>query len=122
MAYVNGYLAPVARDQLDAYRRTSEAFSKAVMANGAISCVESFAEGLDWGKQTSFPRAVDLKEGEVVLFSWILYPSKEVADKANETVMADPEVQAAMQAMSFDGKRMVWGGFETLTAAGAGIA
>ena len=122
MAYVNGFLAPVARNQLDAYRRTSEAFSRAVMANGALSCVESVGDGLPFGEHTSFPRAVDLQEGEVVVFSWILYPSKAVADKANEVVMADPQVQAAMQAMAFDGRRMVWGGFETLTTAGAGVS
>ena len=74
---------------------------------------------MDWGKRTSFPRAVELKDGEVVVFSWMLYPSKAAADKANETVMADPELQAAMAAMAFDGARMVWGGFETLTMAGA---
>ncbi len=122
MAYVNGFLAPVAKDQLHKYESTSRIFAKAVMANGAISCVESVGEGMEWGKVTSFPRAVDLKEGEVVVFSWILYPSKEVADKANAAVMADPELQASMQAMAFDGKRMVWGGFETLTVAGAGVA
>ncbi len=65
---------------------------------------------------------MDLKDGEVVVFSWILWPSKAAADEGNEAVMADPDLQAAMQAMAFDGKRMVWGGFETLTAAGAGIA
>ena len=91
------------------------------MANGALSYAESVAEGLDWGKQTSFPRAVDLKDGELVVFSWIVYPSKDVADKANEAVMADPEVQAAMQAMAFDGKRMVWAGFETIITAGMGV-
>jgi uncharacterized protein YbaA (DUF1428 family) len=122
MAYVNGFLAPVAKDQLHAYRRTSEIFARAVMREGAISCVESVGEGMDWGKQTSFPRAVDLKDGEVVVFSWILYPSKAVAEAANDKVMADPELQAAMQAMAFDGKRMVWGGFETLTVAGAAAA
>lgn len=122
MAYVNGFLAPLRTDQLEAYKKTSQAFAKAAMANGAISVVESFAEGLDWGKQTSFPRAVDLKEGEGVVFSWLLYPSKAVADKGNEAVMADPDVQAAMQAMTFDGSRMIWSGFETLTVAGAGAA
>jgi uncharacterized protein YbaA (DUF1428 family) len=122
MAYVNGFLAPVPKDQLEAYKKTAQLFAKAAMANGALSCVESFAEGLEWGKQTSFPRAVDLKDGEVVVFSWIVYPSKAVADKGNEAIMADPDVQAAMQAMVFDGKRMVWGGFETLNMAGAGAA
>ena len=72
MAYVNGFLAPLRKDQLEAYKKTSAAFAKAAMANGAISVVETFAEGLDWGKQTSFPRAVDLKEGEGVVFSWLL--------------------------------------------------
>ena len=122
MAYVNGFLAPVAKDQLDQYEKTSAVFAKAAMANGAISCVESVADGIDWGKQTSFPRAVDLKDGEVVVFSWIFWPSKEAADRGNDAVMADPDLQAAMKTMAFDGKRMVWGGFETLTMAGAGAA
>ena len=120
MAYVNGFLAPLQKDQLDAYKKTSQAFAKAAMANGAISVVESIGEGMDWGKITSFPRAVDLKDGEVVVFSWLLYPSKAVADKGNEAVMADADVQACMQAMQFDGSRMVWGGFETISVAGAG--
>ena len=120
MAYVNGFLAPVAKDQLEAYKAVSRIFSRAVIANGAISCCESMAGDLDWGQETSFPRAVALKEGEVVVFSWILYPSKEVADKGNAAVMENPELQAAMKAMAFDGKRMVWGGFETMVMAGAG--
>ena len=120
MAYVNGFLAPLQKDQLEAYTKTSKAFAKAAMANGCISVVESIGEGMDWGKVTSFPRAVDLKDGEVVVFSWLLYPSKEVADKGNEAVMADAEVQACMLAMKFDGSRMVWGGFETISVAGAG--
>ena len=122
MAYVNGFLAPLQKDQIENYKKPSAAFAKVAMANGAISCVESFAEGLDWGQQTSFPRAVDLKDGEVVVFSWVLYPSKEIAEKGNEAIMADPDVQAAMQAMVFDGKRMIWSGFETLNMAGAGAA
>ena len=114
MAYVNGLLAPLHRDQLDAYRRVSEVFAKAAMANGALSICESVGDGMEWGAATSFPRAVDLKDGEVVIFSWILYPSKEVADQANDKVMGDPAVQQAMSAVALDGKRMVWGGFETL--------
>ena len=120
MAYVNGFLAPLQKDQLENYKKVSDLFAKGAMANGAISCVESVGEGMEWGNVTSFPRAVDLKDGEVVLFSWMLYPSKEVAEAATNKLMADPDIQAGMQLMVFDGKRMVWGGFETLTMAGAG--
>ncbi len=120
MTYVNGFLAPVRKDQLDRYKAVSQIFSKAVMANGAVMCAENVGEGLGWGDQTSFPRAVDLKEGEVVVFSWIVWPSKEAAERGNDAVMADPDLQAGMRAMDFDGARMIWAGFENLTLAGVG--
>lgn len=118
MAYVNGFLAPVRKDRLEQYKAVSETFSKAAMANGALMCAENVGEGLDWGKRTSFPRAVELGEGEVVVFSWIVWPSKEAADRGNDAVMADPDLQAGMRALEFDGQRMVWAGFENLTLAG----
>lgn len=122
MAYVNGFLAPVRKDQLDAYKKTAEVFSRFVMAHGAISAAETVADGLDWGERTSFPRAVDLQEGEVVVLAWIVYPSKDTADAAQAAMMDDPEIAEAMKAMTFDGKRMIWGGFEPLLMAGAGAA
>lgn len=122
MAYVNGFLAPVHKDQLDAYKKTAQLFADFVMAHGAIQSVETVGEGLDWGKQTSFPRAVDLQDGEVVVFSWILYPSKEVANKASAAMMEDAGIAEAMKNMVFDGKRMIWAGFEPLIMAGAGAA
>ena len=122
MAYVNGFLSPVRKDQLDAYKRTAEVFCRFVMAHGAISVAETVGEGLDWGKQTSFPRAVELQEGEVVVFSWTVYPSKEVADASNAAMMEDAELAEAMKAMVFDGKRMMYAGFESLVMAGAGAA
>ena len=118
MAYVNGFLAPVRKDRLDQYKTVSEIFSKAVMANGAVMCAENVGDGLEWGQQTSFPRAVDLKEDEVVVLSWIVWPSKEAAERGNDAVMATPDLQAAMQKLDFDGKRMIWAGFENLTLAG----
>lgn len=66
------------------------------------------------GEVTSFPRAVKLEEGETVVMSWIEYPDKATRDASAEAIMTDPEMQRAMEAMPFDGKRMIFGGFSAI--------
>jgi uncharacterized protein YbaA (DUF1428 family) len=83
---------------------------------GAISFRECIADDVKTGQWTSFPQSVKLEENEVVVFSWIEYNSRAERDAINEKVMKDPRLADMMnpESMPFDGKRMIYGGFETL--------
>lgn len=118
MAYVDGFVMAVEKARLEEYRRFSENAGRKWMAQGATSYVECLAEDVPYGELTSFPRAVQLKEDEVVVFSWITYPSKAERDRVMAAMMADPELSAAP--MPFDGKRMIFGGFEPIIELGKG--
>lgn len=115
MAYVDGYVVPVKKTQLDAYRRLARKAGKTWMAHGALEYVECVADDVKPGKHTSFPQAVKLKDDEVVVFAWIVYRSRAHRDKVNAKVMADPFFAGmAPTDMPFDGKRMFWGGFKPI--------
>ena len=114
--YVDGFLLAVPEKNLDAYRKMARKAGKVWKEYGAIDYVECVADDVQPGKHTSFPQAVKLKPGEVVVFSWITYKSRRQRDSVNKKVMADPRI-AAMgppNAMPFDGKRMMWGGFKSI--------
>jgi uncharacterized protein YbaA (DUF1428 family) len=115
MAYVDGFVVPVPRDKLDAYKKMSEDCAKIWMEYGATRYRECVADDVKPGKLTSFPQAVNLEDGEVVVFSWIEYPSRAVRDACNDKVMSDPRMTDMMKPENtpFDGKRLVYGGFET---------
>jgi uncharacterized protein YbaA (DUF1428 family) len=98
--YVDGFVIPVPAKNIDAYKQFS---AKA----GAIECV---ADDVKPGKVTSFPQAVKLEADEVVVFSWIVYQSREDRDRVNAAVMSDSRLGMDSQAMPFDGKRMFWAG------------
>lgn len=114
--YVDGFVVPVPKDKLDAYRQMAERAGKIWIEYGAIAYREWVADDVKDGKVTSFPQAVDLKEDEVVIFAWITYKSREDRDRINEQVMADPRLSDMMDpsTMPFDGMRMFWGGFKKL--------
>ena len=114
--YVDGFVVPVPRSQLDAYRKMAEQAGKIWMEHGALQYVEAVADDVKPGKLTSFPQAVQLKDDELVVFSWILYDSREHRDRVNAKVMDDPRIKPMMdpKSMPFDGKRMFWGGFQGL--------
>lgn len=116
MAYVDGFLVPVPRENMDAYKKMSEACGKVWREFGALSYRECIADDVKPGQWTSFPQAVDLKENEVVVFSWIEYASRADRDRINEKVMADPRLAEYMkpESMPFDGKRLIYGGFEVM--------
>ena len=84
--------------------------------HGAIQFRECIADDVKPGKLTSFPQAVDLKEDETVVFSWIVYPSRASRDEINDKVMKDPRMAEFMkpETMPFDGKRMIYGGFDMM--------
>ena len=111
MAYVDGFVIPVKKDRLDDYLRIAEESSVLFKEYGALSVVECVADDVPYGELTSFPRAVQAADDEVVIFSWITYPSKEVRDASNKRMMEDPRMKDAMENMPIDGKRMIFGGF-----------
>ncbi|CAN5632343.1 DUF1428 family protein [soil metagenome] len=116
MTYVDGFVLPVPRKNLAAYRRMARKAGKVWIEHGALQYVECLADDVQPGKLTSFPQAVKLKPGEVVVFSYIVYKSRAQRDRINKKVMADPRLAEMMdpKALPFDGKRMFWGGFKTI--------
>src|SRR4051794_40793887 len=109
MAYVDGFIVPVPKDRIDAYRDLAHKAGAIWKEHGALSFVECIADDVPYGEVTSFPRAVQVKEDEVVAFSWITYPSREARDSINAKVMADPRLAEGMDDPPFDGKRMIFG-------------
>jgi len=119
MRYVDGFVVPVPRKNLKAYRRMALKASKVWREHGALEVVECLADDVKKGKWTSFPRSVKLKPGEVVVFSYIVYKSRKDRDRVMGKVMKDPRLADMMspKEMPFDGKRMIWGGFKTMVEA-----
>ena len=114
--YVDGFVVPVPRKKLQAYRSMAQKAGRIWREHGALDFVECVADDVKVGKITSFPQAVKLKPGETVVFSWITYKSRAHRDRVNKKVMADPRLKDMMdpKAMPFDGKRMIYGGFKVL--------
>ena len=119
MRYVDGFVVPVSKKNLQAYRRMAKTAGKVWRSHGALEFREYVADDVKVGKWTSFPRSVKLKSGETVVFSWIVYKSRAHRDRVNAKVMKDPRLAKMMnpKAMPFDGKRMIYGGFELLIGA-----
>ena len=116
MPYVDGFIVPVPKDKIEAYRAMSIAAGQIWREHGALEFRECMADDVKPGKLTSFPQSVDMQDGETVFFSWIVYNSREERDVVNEKVMKDPRMADMMQPenMPFDGKRLIYGGFEML--------
>ena len=113
--YVDGFVIPVPKDKVDAYRRIARKAGNIWMEFGALQYVECVADDVDPGKVTSFPRSVKLKDSETVIFAWILYRSKAQRDRINAKVMKDQRIlDMGPENMPFDGKRMIYGGFRTI--------
>ena len=110
MIYVDGFVAAVRADRKGDYRAHAAIMSGIFFECGALRIVESWGDDVPEGKRTDFRRAVQAEDGEVVLFSWIEWPSKEARDAGWKTLMADPRMQQG-EAPPFDGKRMIYGGF-----------
>jgi uncharacterized protein YbaA (DUF1428 family) len=120
--YIDAILIPVPKSNLDTYKRMSEEWGKAHLRHGALYYSDSISDDAQPGKVTSFPQAVQLKDGEVIALAWVVYRSKEERDRISKAVMEDPQLKEAMDPskMPFDGKRMFWGGFETVIGLSAG--
>jgi uncharacterized protein YbaA (DUF1428 family) len=114
--YVDGFVLPIPVKNLEAYKKMAKLACKVWIDHGAIDYVECIADDVKSGKVTSFPQSVKLKKDEVVFFSWITYKSRKHRDLVLKKVFADPRLQSMMdpKKMSFDGKRMIYGGFKPL--------
>lgn len=113
MTYVDGYVLAIPTANRAAYQKIAEEAAIVFKEYGALKVVECWGDDVPDGKLTSFPMAVKREENETVVFSWIVWPSREVRDEGNQKVMTDPRMQQAEE-MSFDGKRMIYGGFEVI--------
>lgn len=113
MNYVDGFVLPVPEGSLEAYLDMARRAGEVWREHGALEYVECVADDVQPGERTSFPQSVELEPGETVIFSWILYASREERDRINAKVMEDPRMADMMDAANhpFDGKRMFWGGF-----------
>jgi uncharacterized protein YbaA (DUF1428 family) len=115
MSYVDGFVVPVPKAQLKAYKALARKAGRIWKEHGALDYRECVADDVSVGKRTSFPRSVKLKEDEVVVFSYIVYASRRERDRINKAVMADPRLSSMdPKTVPFDGKRMFWGGFKTI--------
>jgi uncharacterized protein YbaA (DUF1428 family) len=114
--YVDGFLLPVPKRNLDAYRRQARKASKIWREHGALEYRECVAEDVKPEELTSFLQSVKLKRGETVVFAWIVFRSRAHRDRVNAKVMSDPRLADQMEAraMPFDTKRMIYGGFDVV--------
>jgi uncharacterized protein YbaA (DUF1428 family) len=110
MSYVDGFVLPLPLANVEAYRKVAALARDVWKEHGALEYREYIADDVKPGKLTSFPQAVQLEPGETVVFSWVVYRSREHRDEVNAKVMADPRLQGP-EMMPFDGKRMIYGGF-----------
>lgn len=120
MAYVDGFVLPVQTRKLAAYRSMAKKAGKIWREHGALEFHECAGDDVPAGKRTSFTRAVKLKRGETVVFSWIVYASRAARDRTMAKVMKDKRIEAVMKPkknVPFDGKRMIFGGFKTMVSA-----
>ncbi len=116
MKYVDGYVLPVPKKNLAAYRRMATLGGKVWMDHGALQVCECVGDDLKTKMAAPFPAAVKLKPGETVVFSWIVFKSRAHRDSVNAKAMKDPRLAKMMdmKSMPFDCKRMVYGGFKTM--------
>jgi uncharacterized protein YbaA (DUF1428 family) len=117
--YVDGFVLPVPKKNLAAYRRMAAKGAKIWREHGALEFRECVGEDLDVPFGVPFTRSVELKKGETVVFSWILFKSRAHRDRVNAKVMKDPRLAKMMDPANspFDPARMVYGGFEVLVEA-----
>src|SRR3954464_14366111 len=118
MSYIDGFVVPVPAGKKEAYRKLATDAVSIFKEHGATHVVECWGDDVPDGKVTDFKRAVNAEAGENVVFSWIVWPDKATRNEGNRKVMADPRLKAAGE-MPFDGKRMIFGGFELMLDSGA---
>jgi len=117
MNYVDGFVAAVPTANRDKYRKHAEEAAVVFKEHGALQIIECWGNDVPEGKLTSFTMAVQRKDDEAVIFSWVTWPSKEVREEGWKKIMADPRMAPDKVQMPFDGKRMIYGGFEMIVNA-----
>jgi uncharacterized protein YbaA (DUF1428 family) len=120
MTYVDNFVLAVPTANRDAYLRHAREAAAVFHDHGALRLVETWGDDVPAGELTDFQRAVALEPGETVVVGWIEWPGKAVRDAGWQAIMADPRMAPDRTPMPFDGKRMIYGGFETLLDARAG--
>lgn len=114
MSYVDGFVAAVPTANREKYQDHAERAAVVFKEYGALKVIECWGDDVPQGEVTSFPLAVKCQDGETVVFSWIIWPSREVRDEAWKKVMADPRMKTEQNPMPFDGKRLIYGGFKMI--------
>ncbi len=117
MSYVDGFVLAVATADREKYRQFAADVAPMFKEYGALEIVECWGDDVPDGEVTSFPMAVQCRDDETVVFSWIVWPSREIREQGMEKMMADPRMQPGAMEVPFDGKRMIMGGFEVLLTA-----
>ncbi len=118
MSYVDGFIVPVTKKKVEAYRRIARLACRVWLDHGALDYVEAVADDVKWGKRTSFPRSIKQKKGETVVFAYIVYNSRKHRDRVNAKVMKDKRFAGMSPGdMPFDMKRMIFGGFKAIVEA-----
>jgi uncharacterized protein YbaA (DUF1428 family) len=117
MTYIDGFVVAVPTANREIYRQFAEAAARIFKEHGALRLVECWGDDVPQGKLTSFPLAVQCKDDETVVFSWVAWSSREARDAGMKKVMEDPRMQPDRNPMPFDGKRLIYGGFTVLVDA-----
>jgi len=117
MTYVDGFVAAVPTANRDVFRKHAEASAAVFKEHGALTVAECWGDDVPEGTLTSFSMAVKRKEDETVIFSWITWPSRKARDDGMKKIMSDPRLQPENNPMPFDGKRLIYGGFEMIVSA-----
>ncbi|HEX4117918.1 MAG TPA: DUF1428 family protein [Rhizomicrobium sp.] len=112
MAYVEGFVIAVPKARLEDYKEMARIYEPIWREYGARDYVECIGDDTPYGEVTSFPRAVQAKEDEVVIFSWIVFDSAEAREEITKKAIEDPRLKRFEKTLPFDGKRMIFGGFK----------
>ncbi len=114
MSYVDGFVAAVPTANKAKYIQHARDAAEVFKEYGVLKMVECWGDDVPEGKVTSFPMAVKCQPDETVIFSWLVWPSREIRDQAMPKIMEDPRLQPDVNPMPFDGKRLIYGGFEVV--------
>jgi len=117
MDYVDGFVVAVPTANKETYRQHAEKAAQVFKEFGALKVIETWGDDVPEGKVTSFPMAVQRKPDETVVFSWILWPSRQVRDEGMKKSMEDPRMKFDPATTPFDGQRMIYGGFDVIVDA-----
>ncbi|MGJ8692338.1 MAG: DUF1428 domain-containing protein [Thalassotalea sp.] len=114
MSYIDGFVAAVPTENKEKYLVHAKLSAVVFKDHGALKITEAWGYNVPDGEVTSFPMAVQCSKDETVVFSSVMWPSKEVRDDAWQAIMADPRMDPEQNPMPFDGKRLIYGGFEVI--------